>query len=384
MTPRRVNKGFPSNLTYDPKTGLYRYRNPINGKRKYFGRDKNAAFERAKTANKAVELERAKIRMHNEMAPTISYIIDLFVEQIVPTKPWAEGTLKNNLYKLELYKREFGNMLFAAADRAFLADWIRARCTTADCRNGHQRLLADLWAFAISRKITNINEPALMYKSNKSMKVKANQKARKRLQIEQFWQIHDHKDTPGFLQRAMRLALITRQGRSEICNMEYPVDGWFYVVRQKTAASTELAFMRFPVVPELKQIIVESREDGIACPYIIHMRPLSMRPQHQKNKLHWAAVNPEYLTKAFAKARDAAEVGADLQKNEKPTFHEIRSLGSRILRAQGWSVEDIQQGLAHTDEKTTHLYLSDPGRITKEHYNEVRVGLDIDATRAAK
>lgn len=83
------------------------------------------------------------------------------------------------------------------------------------------------------------------------------------------------------------------------------------------------------------QIITESRDDGIACPYVIHTRPISMRPQHQKNKLHWAAINPEYLSMAFAKARDTAGVGADLQSGEKPAFHEIRSLGSRLLRGLG-------------------------------------------------
>lgn len=381
MTPRRVNHGFPDNLTVDPKTGRYRYRNPLNGKRKYLGLDRDSAFDRAKLANKAVELERAKIRAHNDAAPTVSYIIGLYTEQVVPQKPWAQGTLKNNLYKLELYKREFGNLLFAAVDRSFLADWILKRCTTADCRNGHQRVLEDLWAFAISRKITNINEPAMMYKANKSKKIEANRKVRTRLQADQFWSIHDCESTPAWLMRAMRLALITRQGRSEICNMEYPVDGWFYVVRQKTAGTTDLAFMRFPVTPELRQIVTESREDGIACPYIIHARPQSMRPQHQKNKTHWAAINPEYLSKAFAKARDAAGVGANLDNREKPTFHEIRSLGSRLLRDMGWSKADIQQGLAHTSEKTTDLYLSDPSQITRDHYNEVRIGLDVEATR---
>ena len=325
-----------------------------------------------------------KIRMHNESAPTISYIIDLYVEQIVPQKPWAQGTLKNNLYKLDLYKREFGNLLFAAADRSFLSDWILARCTTADCRNGHQRVLEDLWSFAISRKITNINEPAMMYKANKSKKIEANRKVRQRLQIEQFWQIHDYSSTPDWLRRAMRLALITRQGRSEICHMEYPQEGWFYVIRQKTAGTSDMAFMRFPVTPELRQIVNESRSDGIACPYVIHARPISMRPQHQKNKLHWAAINPEYLSKAFAKARDASGVAADLDNRAEPTFHEIRSLGSRLLLNLGWSKSDIQQGLAHSDEKTTDIYLADPGRITKDHYREVRIGLDVDATRAEK
>lgn len=145
-----------------------------------------------------------------------------------------------------------------------------------------------------------------------------------------------------------------------------------------------MAFMRFPITPELRQIVTESREDGIACPYVIHTRPISMRPQHQKNKLHWVAVNPEYLSKAFAKARDIAKVGETLEPKEKPTFHEIRSLASRLLRDLGWSKSDIQQGLAHTDEKITDIYLADPGQIKKEHYREVRIGLGVDATRVAK
>lgn len=384
MAPRRVNHGFPKNLTKDPKTGRYRYRNPINGRRMYMGLDKNVAFERAEMANRAVELERAKARLQDGAAPTVGYVVRLFIEQVVPNKPWSQGTLNNNLLKLNLYTREFGNLLFAACDRAFLTDWIHARCDTADCRNGHQRVLSDVWGFAISRNLTNINEPAMIYKANKSKKIKANQKVRQRLQIEDFWKIHDNDDTPDWLRRAMRLALITRQGRAEICAMKYPQDGWFYVIRQKTAAVNDMAFMRFPVNKELDQIVDESREDSIACPYVIHARPLSMRPQHQKNKPHWAAINPEYLSKAFAKARDSAGVASKLESRQKPTFHEIRSLGSRLLLAMGWTKEQIGQGLAHSDEKTTDLYLTDPSRITKEHYHEVRIGLDVAATRLKK
>ena len=66
---------------------------------------------------------------------------------------------------------------------------------------------------------------------------------------------------------------------------------------------------------------------------------------------------PDYLTKAFAKARDQARIYADLRDEEQPTFHEIRGLGSRMLKERGMEKTAIKILMAHADEKTTDIYL---------------------------
>ena len=65
----------------------------------------------------------------------------------------------------------------------------------------------------------------------------------------------------------------------------------------------------------------------------------------------------DYLTKAFAKARDEARIYADLRDEEQPTFHEIRELGSSMLKERGMEKSAIKNLMVHVDEATTDLYL---------------------------
>src|ERR1035438_796110 len=48
-----------------------------------------------------------------------------------------------------------------------------------------------------------------------------------------------------------------------------------------------------------------------------------------EGKPHWTYVHPEYLSKGFAEAREAAGLYADMKPAKRPTFHEIRGLGAR-------------------------------------------------------
>ena len=90
--------------------------------------------------------------------------------------------------------------------------------------------------------------------------------------------------------------------------------------------------------------------------------PEARRRAYLDRKEHWTQVTPETITRAFKEAREAAGVRADLAIEQRPTFHEIRSLGGDRLRGLGWSEEQVQRLYGHTSEETTRKYLDRRGR----------------------
>jgi len=45
-------------------------------------------------------------------------------------------------------------------------------------------------------------------------------------------------------------------------------------------------------------------------------------------KLHWNAATADYLTKSFAQVRDDSKAYEEVLAGERPTLHEIRTLGA--------------------------------------------------------
>jgi enterobacteria phage integrase len=127
----------------------------------------------------------------------------------------------------------------------------------------------------------------------------------------------------------MQQSLVTLQARTEICNMQraHYRNGHLFDIRDKTSGDSEMAFIKIALTEELEDIRQRSlRLDGIASPYLIHRAPDRCRREWTQGKPHWTYVNPDYLTKAFAEARDALQSKryAHLGPKERPTFHEIR------------------------------------------------------------
>ena len=99
----------------------------------------------------------------------------------------------------------------------------------------------------------------------------------------------------------------------------------------------------------------------MVCPYLIHYIPKARRRKQLDTKLHWNAVTPDYLTKAFSQARDDSKAYDHIQANERPTFHEIRALGAWLYEQQGFAQDYIQGLMGHVDVKMTEHYQSGHG-----------------------
>lgn len=120
----------------------------------------------------------------------------------------------------------------------------------------------------------------------------------------------------------------------------------------------DMAFIRIEMTEQLEELRRRSRAlDNTVSPYIIHRKPIRMRRQWTDNKPHWTYINPDYVSKSFENARDSIDRFARMAPGTRPSFHEIRGLGSRLLAEQVVPEKQIQQLMTHSTPKTTKIYL---------------------------
>ena len=130
--------------------------------------------------------------------------------------------------------------------------------------------------------------------------------------------------------------------------------------------------MQIEISPDIAKVIKRCRQSEIASPYLIHHRPKRKNPD--KTKEHWTQILPNYLGAELRKIRDNLEVFQDIPRNQRPTFHEIRSLGSHLYDKQGYSDKEyVQPLMAHADLEMTKRYQS--GHEIK--WNKVKAELTL-------
>lgn len=152
-------------------------------------------------------------------------------------------------------------------------------------------------------------------------------------------------EVSDYLPLAMRLALVTGQDRSTIAAMQQADvrDGCLYCRRSKTgtliAIPVELHCQAIGV--RLSDLLKTRLRDGLLSPYLIH------HTRHQGRAKPGDRVSPDRVSLDFAAARELAGITGD----NPPTFHEIRSLSSRLYKAQPGV--DVQALLGHSTAPTT-------------------------------
>ena len=77
----------------------------------------------------------------------------------------------------------------------------------------------------------------------------------------------------------------------------------------------------------------------------------------QEKKPHPFAVMPDYLTRAYSKARDDSGAYDQIENRKlRPSFHDIRALGIWAYFKAGYATEYIQALAGHADEAMTLRY----------------------------
>jgi len=373
--PKKYN--YPPNMTRDVADGRFVVRNPVTKKRKKFG-DEAEALEAVKVLNEFLEVE----QQYKALAagrPTIAGLVTKWEADRLQFMPWDTGTRKNMLAKMHRISRELGARALVHTDCLYLEEWLTRFCRTADTWNKWRYALVLLWKFALSRRLVDVNEPEKIEERSTSKKLEANRKARQPLDVDGYRAIYEK--APAWLQLAMDQSLVTLQGRQEICNMRHVDhrDGHLFVIRDKPSGDSDMAFIKIALTPQLVENQTRARAlDNTVSPYLIHRRPDSRRRQRMDNKPHWTYINPDYLTKAFAEVRDQLQRFSSMPAEERPSFHEIRGLGSRIYRDAGMSEAAIQALMTHAHRRTTQIYLEGGAKaLTDDDYVAVVAPLTL-------
>ena len=82
-----------------------------------------------------------------------------------------------------------------------------------------------------------------------------------------------------------------------------------------------------------------------------------MTKQIREAKLHPFVVTDDFLTKEFAKYRDEAGAYDDMEPEERPSFHDLRALGSHLYEQAGYSEEYIMALTGHATKEMLEAYL---------------------------
>lgn len=378
---------FPDHMTFDVSANRYVVRNPATGKKKKFASEAKAR-QAAEAVAALLEVERQR-NARDEGRPTIALLVRKWIDDRLPFQPWSEGTRRNYVAKMNRISRELGSRVIEHTDCMLLEEWISRAAvrpggaTTADTFNDWRYVLNLLWKFAVSRNLAASNEAAKIEERSTSKKIEANRKVRQPLDLAGFRAIHDK--APTWLQLAMEQSLVTLQARNEICNMQHAHyrDGFLYVIRDKVSGDSDMAFIKIKVTEQLEELRKRSvrmyspSDDPQVVsferpPFLVFRKPDRRRREWTDGKPHWTYVNPDYLSKAFAEARDQVERFAAMPERQRPTFHEIRGLGARTYEEQGMDKAAIQALMTHAHKRTTQIYLERGAKaLTDDDYHSV-------------
>lgn len=382
----KINSSLPVYLAFDASKGIYRLK-LVNGIRKSLGKDRDQAIQIAVEYNRIMrpsvglsvdELIKESGGIFGEttaFSGFADHLLDTIIQEESPSKGLVE-TMSSDIERIKTY---FFDIPCSDITLEHVNDYLNEyhHGASANVYNRKISFLEKLFAYAVDQSLMEDN-PA-----SRKKKKRLARKVRQRLSLDAFNTIH--ASAPLWLQTAMDLSLQTTQARLEISRIKYSVKapklgqcgcvwleepkngiyGTLFIHRQKVQEK-EAAHVAIPIGEKIKAIIEKSR-DGILCPYVVHRRPVRDVKQSKETD-HKYQLDPNYLSRSFSKLRDMLELFDHLEPAQRPTYHEIRALSARLFTDQGI---DPQGRMAHTDSKSTKVYIRDHLEWTEVPHAEI-------------
>jgi integrase len=348
---------YPKGMARDGRNGFFV---TLPDRRKKRVGDETIARDTQQKINLLLESRRQREASETREA-TFGPLVDLWIAEELPNQPWSPGYRVNQLTKMRRIQRELGSMPIRDADSRFIKVHLLKFCKGGELFNKWLRVFDTLCAFAVETKQGQVtaNEAANVVQRSESKKLEINRKVRSGLDVLGFKAIHTVAEP--WLKLAMEISLLTLMARNEVLALkhEHFRNGQLYVIRKKVAADSDMGCVSIASTPELETLRSRAlRLDDVFSAYLIHRRPVRRkRAQAPPNREDWARITGDYLTKAFLEARDACGVYTALPAEVRPTFHEIRGMGSRIAKAQGSDRGEIKDLMQHSNPRTTEIYL---------------------------
>ncbi len=365
-----MRRDLPDNL-YE-RAGYYSWRNPDTGREYGIGRDKAQAIAEARDANRFLE-DKSAGHLVQRLAGdvrTLAAFKDRY-EEVVAAKPLAKNTRYNRKWQLGQILEGLGDVVVGPRQEDATEITRRAaKFLQAFEKEGKLRTAQALRTRLIEMFAAMAAEGWIAVNPIEVIEVQAPKVRRQRLTLDDFWKIHkaalEHQ--PAWCARAYELALVTLQRREEIAPMQFRhvIDARLHVEQAKsTDAATGIVEMRLriPVALRLHAVgwsiddIIKRCRDDVVSKYLIHHGARTERRGRGRAK-PGSPVHFQTITGAFREARELAGITVAPGKTP-PTYHELRSLGIRLYKKQGY---DPQALAGHKDPDTTATYADNRGR----------------------
>ena len=381
MAPRRrtpANKHLPVGLFRRKLRGVnrFKYRFP-NGKEILLpvGTLEFEAIEAATIFNQKHRNPTIKLLMdHDEYNRPISHWIKV-VKQRVHDEEHKKNLLGKKDYDLfvrdlDRLKDLLGDVMSKSIQLSHVNDFLN-KFTVGKSNGVYNRKITFLKkVFSYIRDMSGMD---VNFAESKKRKPK-DKKIRKRIDEDNYIKILN--SAPHWLSIAMRLSIQTTHAVNEISLAKYSDCEWFdkplnengltvfgvLKIHRQKVKDKEASRVEIPITQKLKDIISDSRKDNVASPYIVHK--LLKRNKGMASELtHATQLTPVFISRGFSDLRDELGLYKDLEKRERPTFHENRALSIYLYGELGIQP---QERAAHTDIESTKIYL-------KDHVEWVRV-----------
>lgn len=352
--PTRYDPNLPRNLTYRKKYKSFYWRNPLTSRELPLGQvARKDAIGQAIEANNYLEqnyypstlIDRLK---GNDETLTLDSWIDRY-EVIFARRNLKPNTIKVRTNQLKMIRSKMGSYLLTEIDTRQIAKYLESFNSQdkTSMSTSLRSVLSDIFREAIVEGIMKENpvEPT------KAPRVKVK---RERLNYHEFRKIHAASSTqPTWAGLAMEIALVTGQRREDVVLMRFTdiFNGRLHVEQGKTGMRIAIPLdLRLEAANLCLGEVIERCRVLNESDYIIN----TTRRYHEGD----IPLRPDALTKSFAKARKAASL--DLGDNP-PSFHEIRSLASRLYSNEKGE-EFAQRLLGHKSAQMTKKYLDPRGK----------------------
>jgi hypothetical protein len=266
----------------------------------------------------------------------------------------SEGTMTTYRYNVNRIQALWGDLLLEDVTTLHLSEGLED-LTVSQILSYRSRLVA-IFDSAIA-------DGLLEYNPAEKTRTAAFKAKRKRMTQEAFDAIR--AEAKPWMQNLMDLALLTLQRIGDLleARIDQLHDGVFDVIQQKTLRY-DTGYLRIGLTDEMNEVLARCR-DSLLSPHIVHCRP---RRRDPRKKGHWTRIDYNTASAEFNRARDACGLFDDWEDGTPPTFHEIRALGIKRYKDQGF---DPQQLAGHANPKQTKNYDS---RHEEIRWMEVKLG----------
>lgn len=327
---KKANKTLPPNLYQDPN-GYFKYRRLDTGKWFSFGKDRPKAVSAAQQLNSILMAGRDLVEKVVGNSSIFNDFLEQFESKIMPERELAEETTKAYKNKIIHIRNSLGQKPIDEISVLEIAEFLNQFPSVNS--NRYRSLLSLIFKYAIAQGLCE-NNPA-----DKTIPRKIKKK-RKRLTLEAYQAIYEL--APNWLKNAMDIGLQTLQRREDIVSLKFSdiKKEYLYVIQNKTKKHGESAYLKIKIELPLRKILARCR-DRMLSPYLVHRRPdrFSEQNKNAKSKKHYTQVTPDYLSKSFTEIRDTLSIFKNIPVEERPTFHEIRSLGIKLYEDQGMDAQ---------------------------------------------